>query len=35
MLGVIAVCSGVVVRDLTILLLAGVAEEIRGDCEGV
>lgn len=33
-LGVTTVCSGVVVRDFTILLLPGVAE-IRGDCDGV
>lgn len=34
MLGVTAVCIGVVVRDFTILLLPGVAET-RGDCDGV
>ena len=35
MLGVTTVCSGVVVRDFTILLLPGVAEKTWGDCDGV
>ena len=34
MLGVTAVCSGVVVRDFTTLLVPGVLET-RGDCDGV
>lgn len=34
MLGVTTVCNGVVVLDLTILLVPGVAET-RGDCDGV